>query len=137
MPNFASHNEQPWYTTNNLIKKIVIGKDITSVGNYSFCYAQNVTEIVFEEGSKLTNVGVLSFLNTPKVKNVVLPDTVKSINAYAFGDCFALESVYIPQGINFIHHTAFSNYKNLVLNVAKDTYAEQFAINNNILYAIY
>ena len=137
MPNFASHKEQPWYTTNNLIKKIVIGKDITSVGNYAFCYAQNVTEIVFEEGSKLTNVGVLSFFNTPKVKNVVLPDTVKSINAYAFGDCFALESVYIPQGVNFIHQTAFSNYKNLVLNVAKDTYSEQFAINNNILYAIY
>ena len=53
MTNFTSHNDQPWYTTNHKIKRIVIGKDITSVGNYAFCYAQNVTEVVFEEGSKL------------------------------------------------------------------------------------
>ncbi len=134
MPNFASHKDQPWYTTNSLIKKIVIGKDITSVGNYAFCYAQNVTEIVFEEGSKLTNVGVLAFFNTPKVTNVVLPETVASINSYAFGDCFALESLYIPQGTGFIYATAFTNSAKLVLNVAEGTYAENFAKTYGVSY---
>ena len=132
MPNFASHKDQPWYTINNQIKKIVIGKDITTVGNYAFCYAQNVTDIVFEEGSKLISVGVLSFFNVPKVKNVVLPETVTSIYSYAFGDCFALENVYVPQGTNYIYKTAFTNSKKVVLNVAEGTYAEEFANNNGI-----
>ncbi len=134
MPNFASHNDQPWYSYNHMISKIVIGKDITSVGNYAFCYAQNVTEIVFEEGSKLTNVGVLSFFNVPKVKNVVLPETVKSINAYAFGDCFALENVYIPQSTGFIYKTAFANSSKVVLNVSEGTYAHEFAVNNKVAF---
>ena len=134
MPDFASHKDQPWYTTNHLIKKIVIGKDITSIGNYAFCYAQKVTEIVFEEGSQLNRVGVLSFFNVPSVKSVVLPETVTSINAYAFGDCFALENVYIPQGTGYIYKTAFANSKKVVLNVSEGTYAHEFAMNNGVAY---
>ena len=103
MVNYASHNDQPWYKSNHLIKRIVIGKDITAVGNYAFCYAQNVTEIVFEEGSKLEKVGVLSFHNLPKVTSVVLPETVTYIGAYGFGDCFGLTSLYVPQGVSNIY----------------------------------
>ncbi len=136
MPNFASHNQQPWYTTNNLIKKIVIGKDITTVGNYAFCYAQNVTEVEFEEGSKLKSIGVLSFFNNPKLKSVVLPETVTSISAYAFGDCFALESVYVPQATGFIYKTAFANSDKVVLNVAEGVYSHEFAVANGIKYEL-
>ncbi|MBQ9082613.1 MAG: leucine-rich repeat domain-containing protein, partial [Clostridia bacterium] len=134
MPNFTSHTQQPWYSFNHQIKKIVIGKDITSVGNYAFCYAQKVTEVTFEEGSQLTNIGVLAFFNVPAVTSITLPETVDSINSYAFGDCFALENVYIPQGTGFIYKTAFSNSTNVVLNVSKGTYAEEFAVANNVKY---
>ena len=134
MPNFASHNAQPWYTSNHLIKRIIIGKDITAIGNYAFCYGQQTTEIVFEEGSKLQSIGVLSFFNVPKVKSIVLPETVTSISAYAFGDCFALENLYIPQGTGFIYKTAFSNSTKLVVNVSEGTYAHEFAVNNGVKF---
>ena len=134
MPNFASHKDQPWYTTNNLVKKIVIGKDITAVGNYAFCYAQNVTEVEFEEGSKIKSIGVLSFYNTPKLKSIVLPETVTAISTYAFGDCFALESVVVPAGVTSIHKTAFSNSSKVVLEVEAGSYAETFASSNGVAY---
>ena len=134
MPNFTSHKDQPWYTTNHLIKKIIIGKDITTVGNYAFCYAQKVTEVVFEEGSQLKSVGVLGFFNVPSVTEITLPDTVTYISAYAFGDCFALTDLYVPQGVNNIYANAFANSKKVVLNVAEGTYAEEFAVAKGIAY---
>ena len=132
MPNYKSYTEQPWGVNRHLIKKVSIGKDITSVGNYAFAYCQNLEEIAFEDGSKLTNIGILGFINAPKLRSVTLPETVTAINAYAFGDCFALESLYVPQGVNFIYFSAFSGSERLVLNVAEGTYAETFAKANNI-----
>ena len=136
MPNFTSHAQQPWGNFRHKLKKVVIGKDITSVGNYAFCYAQNVTAIEFAEGSKLANIGVLSFFNMPKVSTVTLPDTVTSISSYAFGDCFALSDVYVPQGVSFIYNTAFINSKRVVLNVAEGTYAQEYAEANGINYEV-
>jgi hypothetical protein len=132
MDNYTNYAQQPWADYRHQIKKVVIGKDITSVGNYAFAYSQYIESIEFEAGSKLTGIGVLSFMNVPKVKEVVIPDTVTYIGAYAFGDCFALESVYVPQGVTYILHTAFTNSAKVVLNVAKGTYAEEFAVNNGI-----
>jgi len=134
MPNFTSHAQQPWNNFRHKLKRVVIGKDITAVGNYAFCYAQNVTEVVFEEGSKATSIGVLSFFNVPKVTAITLPDTVTSISAYAFGDCFALTDVYVPQGVSFIYNTAFTNSKLVVLNVAEGTYAQEYAETYGVNY---
>ena len=136
MENFVSHKQQPWDQLRHKVTKIVIGKDITSVGNYVFCYAQNVTSVEFEEGSKLTNIGILAFFNLPKLKEVTLPETVTSINSYAFGDCFELANVYVPQGVNFIYRTAFTNSAKAVLSVVGGSYAEKFAADNNISYVV-
>ncbi len=132
MANYASHSAQPWASFRHQIKKIVIGKDITAVGNYAFAYTQYVTEIVFEEGSKLVSIGVLSFMNCPKVTEIILPESLKSISAYAFGDCYALTNVYVPAGVEMIYHNAFSNSKNVVLNVAAGSFAEKFAASYSI-----
>ncbi len=131
--NFASHNDQPWKKYAERIKKITIGKDITAIGNYAFAYTcKYVTSIVFEEGSQLQTIGVLSFMNCAGVKEIILPETVTHINAYAFGDCFALETLYVPAGVSFIQVTAFKGTSNVTLNVAAGSYAETFATSNDI-----
>ncbi len=134
MSNYTSHTQQPWAKYRHMIKKIVIGKDITTVGNYAFCYCQNNTAVEFEEGSKITTIGVLSFFNNPKLAEVILPETTTYVSSYAFGDCFALTNVYIPQGVSGIYKTAFSNSSKVVLNVAKDSFGETFAEEHNIDY---
>ena len=134
MENYTTHTQQPWASLRHTIKKIVIGKDITTVGNYAFAYCQNTTAIEFEEGSKLTALGILAFFNNPKVETVVLPETVTYISAYALGDCFALTSVYVPQSVTGIYKTAFTNSAKAVLNVAAGSYAETFAKDHGISY---
>ena len=103
----------------------MIGKDITTIGNYAFAYSQNVESVTFEEGSVLTSIGALGFINLPKLTDIELPETVTSISAYALGDCFALESVYVPQGVSFIYFSAFSGSDKVTLSVAKGSYAEK------------
>ena len=53
----------PWhhYTYRNFVKKVFIGKDVTSIGSYSFFELKNATEVVFEEGSKLESIGKGAF----------------------------------------------------------------------------
>ncbi len=133
MPNYVTYQDQPWANVGYKAKKIIIGKDITAIGNYAFAYTcSNVTEILFEEGSKLESVGVLSFMSCQKVTDILLPETVTSIGAFAFGYCFALKNVYIPQSVSYIYFSAFNASSNVVLNVSEGTYAHEFAQKNDI-----
>ena len=134
MSNFASHAEQPWANYRHLIKHIIIGKNVTSIGNYAFAYSQNVESVTFEDDSQLTNIGILAFINLPKLSEIVLPESVSSIGAYALGDCFDLMSAYLPENVTFIYHSAFNGSSKLTLNVAKGSYAEEFAKEHNISY---
>ena len=136
MENYTSHTEQPWASIRHTIKKIVIGKDITTVGNYAFAYCQNTTELVFEEGSQVTKIGVLSFFNNPQLTEVTLPEKVTYISACGFGDCFSLTSAYIPESVTGIYKTAFRNCTEVVLNVASGSYGEQFAVDKGIQYTV-
>ena len=123
---------QPWSAYNNKIKHIVIGKDITVIGDYAFAYAHHVESVTFEEGSKLEKIGVLSFFYMLYTEEVVIPETVTYIGSNAFGYCKALANVYIPQEVTYIHTAAFRNSTNVKINVAEGSYAHKFANNNGI-----
>jgi len=56
---------------------------------------------------------VLKYLNDYTLKNVVIPDFITSIEAYAFCDAVNLESVKIPDGLTLIGESAFANCKKL------------------------
>lgn len=135
MPNHTSYTQQPWRAYAYMITGITIGKDITSIGNYAFAYTcKNVNAIEFEAGSQLQSVGAVAFMNVANVKDIVLPDTVTYIGVYAFGDCYALETLAVSQAASYIASTAFTGSANVVLNVAEGTYAEKFANANGISY---
>ncbi len=135
MTNRSNYNEYPWYSFSNKVTKLVVGKDVTTIGNYAFAYAyKNMTAVEFEEGSKLTSVGFVAFMNCAKLKTIVLPETVTYIGVYAFGDCFALESAQLPQAVTYIGATAFTGSSKVVANVVEGTYAETFVKANGIDY---
>ena len=136
IPDYASQTNQPWAAYRHLVKKISIGKDITAIGNYAFAYCENNAEITFDEGSVLEKIGVLSFRSNRKVTEVTLPDSVNYLNTYAFGTCNELTTVYVPQGMGFMHAKAFVESTKVNLNVAKGTYAEQWAVANGVSHTV-
>lgn len=56
----------------------------------------------------VTRLGRNAFHSCPKLKSVILPKTLRQIDAHAFGACFSLEEIYIPAGVNKITAPIFS-----------------------------
>ena len=134
MDDYASQSKQPWAEYRNQIKTIVIGKDITHVGQYAFGYSFNVKSVLFEEESKLQSIGAVAFYYMLYVKEVKLPETVTSIGNLAFGYNQNLVNVYIPQKMDSMASKAFGNSAKVVLDVAEGTYGETYAKKNEIAY---
>ena len=126
---FYSHRAKvPWQDYRLEVKKVFYGKDITSTGRFVFTHAYNVTEIVFEEGSKLQNVEYEAFYYNKEVKSIVLPDTVTTIGWRAFGNWQKMQTIYLPDGVKDINTNAFfSANTGAYMQVAEGTYAHTFA----------
>lgn len=112
----------------------------------------NDTEhIEVKEGTKSIDERAFAYL--PICKSISLPDSVNSIGIFAFEKCDFLEEIDIKNGVRYIGMGAFNrcpNLKqvfipptvtiigsisnNLVLLVEPGSYAETYAIENNIPY---
>lgn len=57
----------------------------------------------------ITEIGKYAFAYNEDVKEVVIPDTVETINAGAFYDCLSLKKVTIGLGVKFIDKNVFHN----------------------------
>lgn len=63
------------------------------------------------DGHPVTAIGdnLLNDTPNPNLKSVVIPDTVKRIGFYAFGNCINLESVVMSENIEYVEDYAFMN----------------------------
>lgn len=68
------------------LEKITIPASVTEFGSGAFSACTNLQEVVFEEGSQITEIKAKSFAYCPKLKSVVLPETVTAIGDNAFGN---------------------------------------------------
>lgn len=70
------------FTNNNLSGKLVIGEEVTNIGEYAFSYCTGLT-------------------------SVIIPESVRHIFDEAFYNCNNLTSIEIPDGITTIHYESF------------------------------
>ncbi len=134
MDNYTGKDATPWAAYLTKIKSVVIGKDITVIGNYAFAYATKMEALTFEEGSKLEKIGAAAFIYMVYTTEVEIPDTVTFIGNLAFAYCARLEKVVVSQSATLIYPKTFYKSNNVVLNVAEGTYAEDYAIANGMAY---
>lgn len=88
------------------IETIVIPKSITYMYN-SFCSCDNLTSVVYEEGTALTGNGTFEYCSN--LKSVVISDSVKVINTYTFYECSNLKEIKLPKNLTSIEIGAFMN----------------------------
>lgn len=118
------------------LTKVMIEENMTSIGEYAFSECESLRHITFPTTLKNIGRGVLSGSDnvevaiaagndalhyegglltqddrllyvSPALENVILPNTVHAIDAYAFQDCNNLESITIPNTIGKIEEQAF------------------------------
>ena len=133
MESYTSSNVVPWYTYRKSILKVVIGKDITSISNYAFADEPLLSEVEFEEGSKLTKIGGTAFYGS-SLSEVTLPEAVTTIYGLAFANCSNLTKIYIPNSVSFIADSTFRNSSNVILSVGYQSYAKSYAERLSLNY---
>lgn len=91
MANF-SNSTAPWYSLCTLIKTVVIGSDVTSIGSSAFFLCSNLTSVTIPDG--VTKIGDCAFYVCTGLTSIAIPDSVESIGEYAFDGCNNLTDVY-------------------------------------------
>ncbi len=129
-------------------------ENVTRIGRHAFCMA-GLKEVVFSEG--IEEIYPSAFFECPLVK-IVIPESLKSIVETTFGycenleivviggnvteigsnafvNCTSLETIVIPDSVISISDDAFKNAsENMVIYCNEGSYAQEYAIQNNIKY---
>lgn len=132
--NTSSREDVPWQNYRAFIEKVVFGKGITYISDYAFYDCDALTTIEFEDGSKMNTIGGAAFFSCGVLKEVTLPEGVEIIYGNAFAKCNVLASVYMPDSISYISSAAFTGSSKVVLSVAAESYAKEYAVKNSIDY---
>lgn len=103
IPEFvAKINKQAFYSMSKLSKVTFaagegLGAGIT-IGETAFGFNSALTEVVFESGSKVTEIGNKAFYYCNKLTAFVIPKTVTTIGDSALASCKLLTVVEIEEG---------------------------------------
>ena len=139
------------------IEEVEISESFVPSGYYTFQNAE-INRVSFEEGIRVLpaylfnecdsieeirlpgsviEIGDSSFGSCTNLKVVEIPDSVKKIERAAFWGCNNLKTLEIPSSVNHIGRNAFNGCKNLTLSVRAGSYAEQYAIEEEVPYKTY
>ena len=80
-----------------------------SVESCSFIGCSSLTNITFEEGSKLKTIEDSAFSSCTGLTSITIPNSVTTIGSSAFNGCTGLTSITIPDSVTTIGNGAFYN----------------------------
>jgi hypothetical protein len=112
------------------LESVAIPKNCTNVGKGAFQSCTSLTSVTFE--SELTAINNQLFYKCSSLESIVLPSTVESIGNLAFAECTALKSITIPKATTSIAQNAFRNCSDVVIYGYNNSYAQEYAAENNI-----
>ena len=116
MPDYTERKLAPWNGEN--IKKVIVEKGITVIGNYAFYNMPSITEVELVEG--LIEIGLSAFTNT-SLKIVTIPASVTDIGTDAFVST-TIEEYKVAEG-----NPSFSTDEGALYEKIKDyTYMQYF-----------
>ena len=109
------------------------GHPVAYIADGAFYQCDSLTSITLPDG--VTSIGESAFSWCGSLASVTLPDSVAFIGDSAFYSCGSLTSAVIPDGVTSIGKDAFDDCAdNLALTVGQNSYAMQYAIDNDIHY---
>ena len=76
----------------------------------------------------LTQIADRAFENNLNVESIVIPEGVEYVGWFAFSGCISLKSITVPKSVNKIEYGCFENCPStLGFYCAPDSYAAQYA----------
>ncbi len=123
----AMHNYQdlvigktvPWRDYRNEIKNVVIGKEVTTIGEEAFIYCTAVSDVII--GDCVTEIGNRAFKECTSLSEILIPDNVVSIGVCAFHKCSSLAKLTIGNSVKTIEDEAFADCDTLESVIIPDS----------------
>ena len=128
MNDYKKDSDTPWYAYQSQVKELIIGKDVTHIGAYSFQRFTGLTNLSIPDGVvssgrsafdrcyglKGVNIGKglgvipeAMFMHCQALESIVIPDTVTTVDAHAFYGCTKLKNVVLGKCVEQIGNFAF------------------------------
>ena len=120
------------YPAGKQVEAYEVPQGILQIGDHAFFRCSSLTNI--ELPDSVTNIGDSAFSQCRSLTNIELPDSVTSIGDSAFSFCRSLTSIELPDSVTSIGDQAFWGCDNLTMTVQRDSYAAQYAKDNNLNY---
>lgn len=92
------------------IKKFKMPNTVKQIGSNVFEKCKKLEDVKLSSKIKVIPKDVFS--DTPRLKSLTIPNSVKTINTYAFRNSY-IEKIVIPDSVNNIRKRAFENAKGL------------------------
>ena len=82
MQDYSAAAQTPWFKDRADIRKIVVQKGVTTIGDYAFYGCENVTSVTLPD--TVTQIGKLAFYGCKDLRTLTVPDSVLTVEDYAF-----------------------------------------------------
>lgn len=129
MDNYSSSNA-PWADYRKKINNIVIGDEVTSIGDYAFEDCTNVKSIKI--GSSVTKIGDSAFHYCENLSEIIIPNSVVSIGEEAFYHCESATSLQLGNSLSKVGNSAFEGcYKIKSVEIPKSLTAISYGMFSN------
>ena len=131
--------DSPWENDASFVaagvKKAVINKGVTGIGDWAFKGCSNLVSVDLPEG--LIHIGNSAFWNCRSLRSIQIPDGVTYIGDSAFFNC-SLSSARIPQSVETIPWDPFEYgvADDFVMTVAYGSAGWEFAVDRNYRYRL-
>jgi hypothetical protein len=102
----------PWFSGLSNIKEVVIGDEVTTIGENAFYHFDGITSINIQ--NSVTSIGKNAFSHCEGLTSISIPNSVTTIGNNAFYGCRGLMSVSIPNGVTVISNGTFEDCNSLM-----------------------
>lgn len=101
------------FANNKYVKSVVIPSCVTSIGSNTFEQCTLLETVDFASDINIESIGNNSFYYCEKLKDISIPNSVKTIGYNAFYRCLSIKEVVLNENIESIEFSAFENCKSL------------------------
>ncbi len=98
-------NNRPWKAYRDSINNLVISEGVTAIGNYSFTFCGNLSEITVPQS--VTAIGNQVFYMCTRLSKVTIKGNITEIKGSTFSQCRELKEITIPASVTSIGKNAF------------------------------
>ena len=116
------------------LTSVIIPDGVKRIGVESFFACESLESINLP--NSLLNIGIGAFKLCKNLTAIRIPEDVVSIDIDAFSMCENLISVEIPDSVMSIGYDAFYGCPELTIECIKGSYAEEYAKNEGLPYAL-